>query len=94
MDTEDSLPCSQGPSTGPYPEPDQSNPYHPISKIHFNPFRLSRIKKNPQPGHQGILKHRTPIKQAVLLGKLVQQGHKVKNISDLHSVHPVVYYNK
>jgi hypothetical protein len=26
-------------STGPYPEPDQSNSYHPIlSKIHFNIF--------------------------------------------------------
>jgi hypothetical protein len=25
-----SLPCSREPSTGPYPEPDQSNPYHPI----------------------------------------------------------------
>jgi hypothetical protein len=28
--TRRSLPCSQEPSTGPYPEPDQSNPYHPI----------------------------------------------------------------
>jgi hypothetical protein len=31
---------SQEPSTGPYPEPDRSNPYHTIpsylSKIHFN----------------------------------------------------------
>jgi hypothetical protein len=26
METEGSLPCSQGHSTGPYPEPDQSNP--------------------------------------------------------------------
>jgi hypothetical protein len=25
-----SLPCSQEPSTSPYPEPDQSNSYHPI----------------------------------------------------------------
>jgi hypothetical protein len=32
MEPEGSLPCSQGPSTGPYPEPDQSNPHHPISK--------------------------------------------------------------
>jgi hypothetical protein len=24
------LPFSQEPSTGPYPEPDQSSPYHPI----------------------------------------------------------------
>jgi hypothetical protein len=30
MQSEGSLPCSQEPSTGPYPEPDQSNTYHPI----------------------------------------------------------------
>jgi hypothetical protein len=36
MEPEGSLPSSQEPSTGSYPEPDQSNPYHPIlSKIHF-----------------------------------------------------------
>jgi hypothetical protein len=29
-ESEGSLPCSQEPSTGPYPEPDQSNPYHAI----------------------------------------------------------------
>jgi hypothetical protein len=29
MEPEGSIPCSQEPSTGPYPEPDQSNPYHP-----------------------------------------------------------------
>jgi hypothetical protein len=28
MEPEGSLPRSQEPSTGPYPEPDQSNPYH------------------------------------------------------------------
>jgi hypothetical protein len=30
MELEDSLPYSQQPSTSPYPEPDKSNPYHPI----------------------------------------------------------------
>jgi hypothetical protein len=27
------LPCSQEPSTGPYPEPDRSNPYYPILSV-------------------------------------------------------------
>jgi hypothetical protein len=30
MEPEGSLSCSQEPSTGPYPEPDKSNPYHLI----------------------------------------------------------------
>jgi hypothetical protein len=30
MQPESSLPCLQEPSTGPYPEPDQSSPYHLI----------------------------------------------------------------
>jgi hypothetical protein len=33
MEPEASLPPSQEPSTGPYPEPDQSNPYHPILSL-------------------------------------------------------------
>jgi hypothetical protein len=37
MEPEGSLPCSQGPSTSSYAEPDQSSPYHPIlSKMNFN----------------------------------------------------------
>jgi hypothetical protein len=39
MESEGTIPCSQEPSTDPYPEPDQSSPYHPtlpLSKIHFN----------------------------------------------------------
>jgi hypothetical protein len=37
MEPESSLPCSQEPSTGPYPEPDQSGPYRPILyKIYCN----------------------------------------------------------
>jgi hypothetical protein len=31
--TRSSLPCSQEPSTGSYPEPDQSSPYHPILSL-------------------------------------------------------------
>jgi hypothetical protein len=31
MEPEGSLPCSQEAPAGPYPEPDQSSPYHPIS---------------------------------------------------------------
>jgi hypothetical protein len=30
MELEVSLPYLQEPFTGPYPEPDQSSPYHPI----------------------------------------------------------------
>jgi hypothetical protein len=30
MEPDSSLPCSQGPAAGPYPEPDASNPYLPI----------------------------------------------------------------
>jgi hypothetical protein len=33
MEPEGSLPWSQEPSTGPYPEPDQSNLYHPILSL-------------------------------------------------------------
>jgi hypothetical protein len=33
MELEGSLPCSQEPSTDPYPEPDQSNSCHPILSL-------------------------------------------------------------
>jgi hypothetical protein len=33
IELEGSLPCSQEPSTGPYPEPDRSNPHHPILSL-------------------------------------------------------------
>jgi len=38
MEPEGSLPCSQEPAIGPYPEPNESSPYHPtyFSKIHSN----------------------------------------------------------
>jgi hypothetical protein len=36
MEPEGLLPCSQGPSTGPYPEPEQSSPYQSLKnhKVH------------------------------------------------------------
>jgi hypothetical protein len=33
MEPEGSVPCSQEPSTGPYPEPYQSNPHYPIPSL-------------------------------------------------------------
>jgi hypothetical protein len=37
MEPEGSLPCSQEPSTGPHPQPNQSSPYyHTLTEIHFN----------------------------------------------------------
>jgi hypothetical protein len=30
MEPEGSVTCSEEPTTGPYPEPDESSPYHPI----------------------------------------------------------------
>jgi hypothetical protein len=36
IEPEGLLPRSQVPSTSRYSKPHQSNPYHPISKIHFN----------------------------------------------------------
>jgi hypothetical protein len=44
----------------------------------FNPLRTAGWEKVLQPGWQGFLNARSVTKQAVLLEKLVQQGHKLK----------------
>jgi hypothetical protein len=35
MEPEGALPCLQGPSSGPFPESDESSPYHPILYDHY-----------------------------------------------------------
>jgi hypothetical protein len=50
-------------------------------------FRSSCLEKFPQPGREGILNLRRASKRAVLLEKLAQQGHKVKNISETVSLY-------
>jgi hypothetical protein len=52
MEPEGPLPCSQEPFTGPYPEPNQSSPYHPILSfqdviIHFINVKPIVILKIP-----------------------------------------------
>jgi hypothetical protein len=46
--------------------------------VTFNPFWLSSLEKLLQPVRQGILNANRAIKRAVLLEKLVQQGHTAK----------------
>jgi hypothetical protein len=36
MEAEGSFPSPQEPSTGPYPEPDESSPHHPILSLEDN----------------------------------------------------------
>jgi hypothetical protein len=54
MELEGSLPCSQKPSVGPCPEPDESSPYRSFSENHFNNI-LSSIKLIYVKVNNGIL---------------------------------------
>jgi hypothetical protein len=58
-------------------------------QIITNPFRSSGFKKFPQPGRERILNPRRATKRAVLLEKLVQHGHKIKNISETVSLYVI-----
>jgi hypothetical protein len=44
------------------------------------------LEKSPQPGRQGVLNPRKATERAVVLEILVQEGHKVKNISETVSL--------
>jgi hypothetical protein len=52
-----------------------------------NPFWSSCFEKFPQPVHEGILNPRRVTKRAGLLKKLMQQGHKMKYISETVSLY-------
>jgi hypothetical protein len=41
-ESEGSSPCSQEPSTGPYPEPVRSSPYHPKDELYFSKIKLAK----------------------------------------------------
>jgi hypothetical protein len=43
MEPEDSLPCSQEPSTRPYPEPDQSSQYCPILSLYDHSYSVPHV---------------------------------------------------
>jgi hypothetical protein len=67
MELEGSLPCSQEPSTDPYPQTIQSNPYHPISLrsilILFTHLRLGL----PNGLNPALFKYRSVVEPAEVL---------------------------
>jgi hypothetical protein len=48
MEPKGSLLCSQETSSGPYPEPDKSNPYHPIISLALHVLRVAANILNKQ----------------------------------------------
>jgi uncharacterized membrane protein YqaE (UPF0057 family) len=46
METEVSSPCSQEPSTGPYPEPDRASPYHYLLFKYWPPIYVLGLLRN------------------------------------------------
>jgi hypothetical protein len=59
MEPEGSLPCSQEPSTGPYPEPDRSSPTHPIS-LRFISILSTHLRWSSQRSLSLWLSHQYP----------------------------------